>query len=62
MTKWMIDWETLMIVKKKNDKQCTGCGAILDELIDFIVHSTKDNVTLCRDCYDLPQWYELINQ
>ena len=62
MTKWEIDWETLMIVKKENKKTCTGCGAILNCLKDFIVHSYEHNVTLCRDCYDFPVWYELINQ
>ena len=46
---------------KKIKYECV-CGVVLDPEVDFIVCSRKHNVTLCRDCYDLPQWYELINK
>ena len=64
MTKWRIDWVTLIISEKKNNEQhiCTGCGAILDDINDFMVHSVLHNVTLCKDCYIIPRWYELINK
>lgn len=48
-------------MKKKIMFECV-CGAILDPEVDFIVASQKDNVVLCKDCYNLPLWYELINQ
>ena len=49
-------------MKKKKMFECINCGAELDPELDFIVDSVKDNVVLCMDCYDMPLWYELINQ
>ena len=50
------------MTKKKKIYECTNCGNKLNIKVDFIVYSKPYNVVLCKDCYDMPIWYELINQ
>jgi len=41
---------------------CINCGSKLNSLNDFIVHDDELGIIVCKDCYNLPQWYELINK
>lgn len=50
------------MTKKKMIYECINCGSELSVEDDFIVYSKRHNVILCKDCYELPLWYELINR
>jgi len=41
---------------------CINCGAQLDSMRDFIVNDNELGITVCKDCYNLPEWYELFNK
>lgn len=46
---------------KKVKYKCVNCQCGLDSRKDFMIYDKGKNVCLCEDCYNIPEWYELIN-